>query len=124
MILNKKFGFIYLGFWKYEVSTFGRIKSLRTVERRACPRTGVIKPYVRKETILRPLYSGIDKRWVGAKLSVKKGIHKQVSVAKLMLSAFLGIKMEDLPHSVYFKNKDSHDLRLHNLTFEFMKREM
>jgi len=105
------------GFWNYEISTLGRIKSLSTVEKRKCPRSGVMKKYIRKEAILKPLYTGPNRRWVSARISVKQGVHKQVSLAKLLLSSFLGIKLEKLPHSVYYINNDSHEVSLHNLTF-------
>ena len=119
----KKFGLNYLGFWKYEISTLGRIKSLETIEKRKCPKTGVMRKYIRKETILKPLFTGEDRRWVSARISVKQGIHKQVSVAKLLLSSFLGIKLEKLPHSVYYKNGNSHDCSLHNLTFIYSNKK-
>jgi len=105
------------GFWNYEISTLGRIKSLSTVEKRKCPRSGIMKKYIRKEAILKPLFTGPNRRWVSARISVKQGIHKQVSLAKLLLSSFLNMKLEKLPHSVYFINNDSHSVALHNLTF-------
>jgi len=105
------------GFWNYEISTFGRIKSLSTVEKRKCPRSGIMKKYIRKEAILKPLFTGPNRRWVSARISVKQGEHRQFSLAKLMMTSFLGIKLEKLPHGVYFINNDSHEVSLHNLTF-------
>ena len=104
-------------FWNYEISTFGRIKSLETIEKRKCPKTGKIKNFIRKEAILKPLYIGKNRRWTAAKLSVKKSVHKQVSVAKLLLGALLNIPINKLPHSIYFLDWDSHNVNLHNLTF-------
>lgn len=104
-------------FWEYEISSFGRIKSLETIEKRACPKTGKILDYVRKEAFLKPLFTGPNRRWVSAKLSLKKGEHRQFSLAKLLLSTFLKVPLKELPHSVFFINWDSHDVRLHNLTF-------
>lgn len=105
------------GFWNYEISNFGRLLSLETIEKRHCPKTGVMRKYIRKEALLKPLFTGPNRKWVSARISVKQGIHKQVSLAKLMLSSFLNMKLEKLPHSVYFVNNDSHDVSLHNLTF-------
>jgi len=110
-------------FWNYEISTSGRIKSLETLEKRKCPKTGVMRKYIRKEAILKPLYIGIDQRWVGAKLSVKQGEHRQFSVAKLLLSTFLNIPINKLPHSIYFIDCDSHNVKLHNLTFIYANKE-
>lgn len=93
------------------------------MEKRKCPRTGELRKYIRKEAILKPLYIGPGRKWTSAKLSLKQGEHKQVSLAKLMLSAFLGIKLEKLPHSVYFINGNSHDVNLFNLTFIYKNKE-
>lgn len=111
------------GFENYEISTFGRIKSLPTIETRKCPKTGVMKKYIRKEAILKPLFTGIDQRWVAARLVIKKNTYKQYSLAKLLLSSFLGIKIEKLPRSIYFINGNSHEVNLFNLTFIYKNKK-
>lgn len=110
-------------FWNYEISTFGRIKSLETIEKRACPKTGKMMKYIRKESILKPLYIGPGRKWTAAKISLKQGEHRQFSLAKLLLSTFLNIPINKLPHSIYFIDCDSHNVKLHNLTFIYMNKE-
>lgn len=80
-----------------------------------------MRDYIRKERILKPLYIGIDRRWVAAKLSVKQGKHRQLSVAKLLLSAALKIHVDKLPHSVWFIDQNSKNVILDNLTLQFEK---
>lgn len=111
------------GFENYEISTFGRIKSLPTIETRKFFKTGILKAFVKKELILKPLYVGIDRKWVAARLVIKKNTYKQYSLAKLLLSSFLGIKIEKLPRSIYFINGDSHEVNLFNLTFIYMNKD-
>lgn len=109
----------------YEVSSEGKIRSLSKVYYRTAP----TKPdpnklirYERKPKELIPLYTGIDRRWTQIRLrNRKQGSYIQLSLAKLVISAFLNVSFFKLPRFIYFINWDSHDCSLNNLTFDRKK---
>jgi len=101
----------------YLISSYGNVKSLPRAVYRKRPRGKKFGKYIYKGKILTPLYTGKDHRWLQVRLTGEKNEWRQVSIAKLMISSFMDIPFDELPHGVYFLNLDSSDLRFHNLTF-------
>ena len=99
----------------YQISNFGRVKSLEKVIIRKAPFSGIQTPYTYKEKYLKILNTGNDKKWCQIRL-VKNKKYKQLSLIKLMLSAFLQISVNDLPRNVYVIDRDSKNINLKNLT--------
>lgn len=100
----------------YQISNFGRVKSLTKVLVRKAPFTGIQKNYTYKEKFLKVLNTGNDKKWCQVRLVKGKNGYKQLSLIKLMVSAFLQISVDDLPRNVYVIDRDSKNINLSNLT--------
>lgn len=116
-ILNEEI-FIPIKGWKnYLISNFGTVKSLDKKVIKKCPRSEKQVKYVYKGKILKPLLAGIDGRWKQVRLTNEKNEWRQLSIVKLMISSFLKIHIDDLPHSIYFINGNTEDINLNNLTF-------
>lgn len=108
----------------YEISIHGQVKSLAKVIKKPCPRNVKKKwNYFFKEKILQHLHTGIDRRWTTVILSTPER-RKQISVAKLMISTFLDISLEDLPRQIFFIDGDSTNIVLNNLTFIRKKKKV
>ena len=108
-------------FKNYEVSNFGRVRSIGFYVKKAVPRNqNKITKYFYKPCVLKPLKAGENGRWRAYRLVPKQGEWKQVSIQKLMLSSFLKIKLNKLPRIVYKINKyDFDDNSIYNLSFFF-----
>lgn len=105
------------GFKNYEVSNMGRVRSLDKKIFKLSPRGGKKTKYVYKGKILTPLFTGPDRRWVQVRLTNEKNSWRQLSIVKLMISTFLNISIDKLPHSLYCLDLNSKNINLHNLTF-------
>ena len=107
------------GFDGYEINEMGVVKRKEKTISRLKPRgkNGEVQNFYYKEKIMRPLCVGVDQRWKGIKLNVEYNKPKQMSLAKLLASAFLEIDPKILPKFIFFLDGDSNNVILSNLTF-------
>ena len=111
-----------ISFPRYEVSTYGQVKSPAKVITKKCPRGGDGEySYFIKEKFLQHLHTGIDQRWTTV-LLIKDELdgrrsRNQISIAKLIISTFLNIEIKELPRQIYFIDGDPKNITLHNLSF-------
>ena len=104
-------------FSRYEVSNYGHVKSPSRIVTRKAPRGSKFFNYFIKEKYLKYLHTGIDQRWVTVILVNEKQERRQVSVAKLIASAFLNIDVNELPRQIYYIDGDPKNVTLNNISF-------
>lgn len=106
------------GWENYLISNFGTVKSLDKPIYKVRPRNmNMNGTYVYKGKTLSPLFAGPSRRWAQVRLTNEKNSWRQLSIVKLMVSSFLNIPIDKLPHSIYCLNCDSKNIHLNNLTF-------
>ncbi len=93
-------------FPNYLVSNFGRVKVLEHSIVKKTPRGDTEAKYTYKSKIMKPLYAGPSRKWTQVRMFTGKGKWRQLSVMKVMISAFLNIPINELPHSIYFKDRN------------------
>ena len=111
------------GFEKYEVSNLGNVKSLKRTINRLSPRLKTPTNYTYEDKIIKRLYCGINSTWPAIRLTYEQTKWKQLSLAKVIAAAFLNMKIEDLPRTIYFSDRNPKNLTLQNLTFFKLKKE-
>lgn len=102
----------------YEISNLGKVVSLPKEIYMPAPRNDSrIVKYTRKQKFLKPLKCGPNQKWLQVRLTISTGKWKQVSIAKLMVSSFLKISLNDLPKEIYLIDRNTKNINLNNLTF-------
>ena len=106
-------------FRNYQVSNLGNVRSKGFYIRKPIPRkTEQYGIYFSKPGLLTPLRTGFNGRWTSYRIVPKQGEWKQLSIQKLMISAFLKISINELPKYVFKINKDQHfNNTIYNVSF-------
>lgn len=108
----KAYGFPY-----YQVSSLGNVRRKQKIYYKKAPYTQKICRNVLKARFLTPLHCGIDGNWLAIRFFVQKNKWKQLSLAKVIVSSFLKIDIEELPHSIFYIDGDTSNVNIENLSF-------